>query len=133
MYQLACGALLFSALVLNITDRRMLALTALVGASVFLPAPRETALQFYGFCIAVEILVACLALALAARGSSIIVDVCAVLVIAHILGYALDGFPPFSPYRSIVKLLEVSQLLACVALSPLLAPLLRNHDAKPTT
>jgi hypothetical protein len=58
--------------------------------------------------------------------------VCAVLVIAHMLGYALDGYPPFSPYRSIVKLLEVSQLLACVALSPLMAHLLRNRDATTT-
>jgi hypothetical protein len=132
MYQLACGVLLTFGVLLNISDRRMLALTLLVGASIFMPVPRDTALQFYSLCIAAELLVGVLAYALHARASGLITDVCAVLVIAHMLGYALDGYPPFSPYRSIVKLLEVSQLLACVALSPLMAHLLRNRDATTT-
>lgn len=127
MYSIACGTLLLIGLLANLPDRRMLALTALVGASIFLPVPRDTALQFYSFCIAAEILVAVLAYKLGARAGIIVAEVCVVLVIAHVMGYALDGYPPFSPYRSIVKLLEVSQLLACVALSPILAPLLRNH------
>lgn len=130
MYYPACGVLLAAGLILNCADRRMLALTALVGASIFLPVPRETAEQFYLFCIVAETAIGLAAVALRNSAGVLIAETCALLVVAHIMGYALDGHPPFSPYRVIVKLLEVSQLVACVALSPVLAPILRNHDAK---
>jgi hypothetical protein len=129
MYYPACGVLLAAGLILNCRDRRMLALTALVGASIFLPVPRETAEQFYAFCIVAEVTIALAVLALRNSAGVLIAETCALLVVAHLMGYALDGHPPFSPYRVIVKLLEVSQLVACVALSPILAPILRNHDA----
>lgn len=132
MYQIACGFLIVVGLAVNITDRRMFALTALVGASVFLPAPYESAGHFYLFCIAAETAIALAALALRNSAGILVAEACALLVIAHAMGYALDGNPPFSPYRVIVKLLEVSQLVVCVALSPVLAPILRNHDAKTT-
>lgn len=133
MYHTACGILLCTAFVLNLADRRMLVLIGLVGASIFASAPRESAEQFYIFCITVEITVAILACALRARAASAIVDICVLLVIVHAMGYAMDGSPPFSPYRGIVKLLEILQLVMCIALSPVLAPILRNNDAKPTT
>lgn len=132
MYLFACGVLVMAGLVANITDRRMFTLTAVVGASVFLSVPRESAGQFYLFCSLAEIAVAFLAVAARARASSAIVNLCVFLVIVHALGYSLDGNPPFSPYRGIVKLLEVMQLAACIILSPVLAPLLRNHDATTT-
>lgn len=134
MYQLACAVLLVIGLAVNITDRRMLALTALVGAStsIYLFVPRETAEQYYAFCIVAETAVGLGALALRNKAGVLIAEACALLVIAHAMGYALDGNPPFSPYRVIVKLLEVSQLVVCVALSPILAPILRNQDAKTT-
>lgn len=110
----------------------MLALTLLVGASVFAPVPSHSEFAFYGFCIAAELTVALVAWGLRARASGMIVNVCVLLVITHLMGYALDGSPPFSPYRSLVKLLEVSQLVVCLALSPVLAPFLRNHDATTT-
>lgn len=133
MYLIACGFLLFVGLAVNYSDRRMLALTALVGASVFVPAPRETAEQFYLFCAAAELAVALFACMLRARSSSAIVDICVLLAIVHAMGYAMDGNPPFSPYRGIVKLLEVLQLVMCIALSSILAPILRNSDASPTS
>jgi fucose permease len=129
MYLAACGALLGLALVLNVRDRRMLALTALVGASIFTPVPRDTAAHFYLFCIAAEIVVGLVAWGLRTRASEVIAYVCAVLVITHILGYSLDGNPPFSPYRGIVKILELAELLACVAFSPILYPIIRNRHA----
>lgn len=132
MYLLACGAILATGLVLNVGDRRMLALTAMVGVGVFLPVPSESAFQFYASCIAIELMVGVVAFALRAPASLLVIEVCALLVAAHTMGYALDGHPPFSPYRVIVKLLEVSMLAVCVALSPIVAPILRNHDAKTT-
>jgi hypothetical protein len=133
MLHLAYGVLACFGLWLNRSDRRMLALTALVVASVFVEPPTATAEAFYSFCIASEVTIAALALMLRCRASVLIAEVCAVLVIAHFMGYAYDaGSHPLSPYRGIVKLLESIQLLACVALSPILAPLLRNHDATTT-
>lgn len=129
MYLIACAVMLLLAVVLNATDRRMLALTFAVGANIFWPAP-ESYDQFYIFCIAAECAVAFTALALRATASILVAEVCALLVITHLMGYSLDGSPPFSPYRVIVKLLEFSQLAACAALSPVIAPILRNHDAK---
>lgn len=129
MYLAACGALLALACVLNLRDRRALLLCLLVGLSIFIPAPHDTAAHFYLFCGAAEIVVALCAWRLNVRASGTVINACAVLVIAHILGYALDGHPPFSPYRGTVKLMEVLELLACVAFSPILAPILRNRDA----
>lgn len=132
MYQLACAALLILGISLNLQSRRMLALTALVGVSIFVPAPMWSAQAFYMFCIHAEIGVGIIAWLTGTKAGIIVMDICVLLVLAHIMGYALDGSPPFSPYRVIVKILEVSQLVACAALSPILAPILRNHDATPT-
>ena len=129
MYLIACGVLLAVAGALNLRDRRMLVLTLLIGVSIFIPAPRDTALQFYLFCIAAECVIGITAWRLHARASEPVAYACALLVITHILGYSLDGNPPFSPYRGIVKILEVFELLACVAFSPIIEPYLRNRDA----
>lgn len=132
VYLLACGALMVSGLIMNCVDRRMFLLTALVGAGFFSPIPDNNAEIFYASCIAVEITVAVLAFHLNRKAGIVIADICVLLVLAHIMGYALDGHLPFSPYHIIVKMLEASQLLACVVLSPVLVPILRNHDAKTT-
>lgn len=131
MYLAACGALLALALILNWRSARMLALTFLVGVSIFVPVPRMTAEVFYTFCIVMEIAVAAAAWALDDDSSAgeWMALICVLLVITHIFGYVQDGSGPFSPYRMIVKILEVSQLVACVVLSPIAAPLLRNRDA----
>jgi hypothetical protein len=128
----AYAILLAIGLALNLKDRRMLAVTALVGASLFIPVPRDTALHFYSFCIAAECVVALVALRIGGRGAVSIAELCLLLVIAHCMGYALDGSPPLSPYRVIVKLLETSQLVCCIVASPYIATRLRNHDATTT-
>ena len=129
MYHIACAAFFFSGLVLNFLDRRMLALTVMVGVSVFIAVPSDTAEQFYAFCIAAETLVALLAWGLRSEAGALVATLCVLLIVAHCMGYAVDGSTPLSPYRVIVKILEFSQLLVCVALSPVLAPILRNQDA----
>lgn len=129
MYLIACFALMAAGLCANALDRRMLALTALVGASIFLPTPAEYG-AFYLYCVAAECLVAVVALWLRASASVVIAEVCVLLVITHAMGYSLDGSLPFSPYQMIIKLLEVAQLVVCIVLSPVVAPILRNDDAK---
>lgn len=132
MYLLACGALLATAVVLNVRDVRMLALTLLVGATIFLPVPAHTQMQFYGTCILVELSVLAYCVFLQSRASCLMAHIVAAMLVAHFMGWMLDGSPPLSPYRVIVKILEFSQLAVCVALSPVLTPILRNSDATPT-
>lgn len=127
-YLLACGLLLTVGLMLNIPSPRMFLLTAVVGAGYFMPAPTHSAGMFYFFCICVETCVGILALSIDRKAGIWIADFAVLLVCAHIMGWVLDGNPPFSPYRLIVKLLEFSQIAACVALSPIVAPILRNRD-----
>lgn len=132
MYLLACGALIATAVVLNIRDIRMLALTFLVGATIFLPVPSHTQMQFYGTCILVELCVLAWCVFINSRASSLMIHIVLFMIAAHFMGWILDGSQPLSPYRVIIKVLEFSQLLACVALSPVLTPILRNRDASPT-
>lgn len=135
MYLVACGVLLAAGLALNLRDWRGLTLTALVGVNVFAPMPMSSAEAFYSGCILAEcvVLVAAWSLAESRRAAELVLYGSVLLVISHFMGYSHDaGSNPLSPYRGIVKILEVAQLLSCVALSPVLAPFLRNHDATPT-
>jgi hypothetical protein len=129
MYLWLCGVSLAIALVVNLRDRRMLALTALVGVSIFLPVPSFTQAQFYGTCILAELLVASLWSFSGSRGNNLMSFLCFLMIICHFGGWILDGSSPFSPYRLIIKCLEFSQILTCVALSPLLLKTLRNRYA----
>ena len=130
MYLLACAALTLVALAVNRADTRMLALTLVVGASIFIPSP-DLYDQFYLFCLASESAVALIALVLRARASALVAACCAALILSHIVGYYADGSAPFSPYQVIVKLLEFAQIAACAALSPRFAPILRNRRNAP--
>lgn len=132
MYLLACGALIATAVVLNIRDFRMLALTVLVGATIFLPVPSHTQMQFYGTCILVELCVLAWCVFINSRASSLMIHIVSAMILAHFMGWILDGSEPLSPYRIIIKILEFSQIGVCVALSPVLTPILRNRDAAPT-
>lgn len=132
MYLYACAVLWVLALGLNMRDQRALLLAFLVGASVMVPVPGDTAAHFYSFCVSAEIVVGIFAYRSRSSMGYLVANVCALLVIAHVFGYVLNGSAPFSPYRAIVKILEVLQLLACVVLSPIAAPILRNRHALPT-
>lgn len=132
MYLVACGALLATAVVLNVRDVRMLALTLLVGATIFMPVPAYTQAQFYGTCIGAELVVLAFCVLMSSRASCVMIHIVLAMIVAHFMGWMLDGSPPLSPYRVIVKVLEFSQLAVCVALSPVLTPILRNRDAAPT-
>lgn len=132
MLHLAYAVLVCLAFYLNRRDRRMLLLTAAVTVSVFLPAPRHSAVVFYAFCVAAECLVALVAHRCQCAGSRAVIWLCALLVLNHLMGYSLDGSTPLSPYRAVVKLLETSQLVACMAFSPTLVHILRNRDESTT-
>lgn len=132
MYLVACCVLLAVATALNLRDRRMLVLTLAVGINVFFPVPAHTQAQFYGTCIMLELSVLATAVFYPSRASCIAIYASLALIVVHFMGWTLDGSPPLSPYRALVKILECAQLVACVALSPVLTPKLRNRDAAPT-
>lgn len=133
MYQFACGSLAVFALILNCLDRRMFCLTLLIIGSILVPAPMGSAEQFYTFCVSVDLAIGFVAWRMAGTPGKWVADICVLLVISHVMGYALDGSLPFSPYHAIVKILEASELLVCVVLSPVVAPVLHNQDAKTST
>jgi len=132
MYLLACGFFLAVATVLNLKDRRMLALIGIVSINIFYPIPMDSYYGFYVYCIMLEIMVAVVAVFYPSRASCLTLHICAALIIAHVMGMSLDGSPPLSPYRVIVKILECAHIAACLALSTVLMPHLRNRDAAPT-
>lgn len=128
MHLPACLALLALAVSLNRNDGRLLALTIIVGASIFTPTPREYA-NFYLFCIAAECIVALMALRLKTAASVPIFILCLVLVTAHAMGYYKDGHPPFSPYRALVPMLETLEILCCVLASAPILSRLHNRES----
>lgn len=132
MYLLACGVFLAVAALLNLKDRRMLALIAVVSLNIFYPIPMDSYYGFYAYCITLELIVAVIAVFYPSRASCLTLHICGALILAHIMGMSLDGSPPLSPYRIVVKILECAHIATCLALSPVLIPILRNRDAAPT-
>lgn len=106
--------LLALALSFNLGNVRMLALTLIVGAGIFAPVPDA---QFYLICALGEALIGLLAYRIAADASLIVVRISAVLVLFHVLGDLLNGYPPTSPYHLLVRICEHAELLACIILS----------------
>lgn len=111
----------------------MLVLTLAVGINIFYVVPDHSQAAFYSTCLALEVMVLAVAAFYGPKASVIVAYTSICLIIAHFMGWTLDGSAHLSPYRVIVRILEVTQLVACVALSPVLMPILRNSgDAKTT-
>lgn len=106
--------LLIVAIAMNIGNWRMLALTLVVGAGIFVPIPDA---HFYAICALVECMVAASAVIISAPVSKFVFRVSMLLVLFHFLGWWLDGYPPESPYHILVKISEHSELVACILMS----------------
>lgn len=120
------GMLLGIALMANLRDWRMLALTLLVGANVLAPIPSSTREEFFFWCIIAEICLLLGAFFIRTSASILVIELATLLILMHIMGYYV-GTGPLSPYRVIVKVCEYSQLLICIAFSPGLVTSLRNR------
>lgn len=123
---IAYAALLGLSLWLNRADRKMLLLSVLVGGSFFMEVPRGSPAEFYGVCITIEIVLACAAIALQARASLVIAEICLVMVAAHIMGWATNGYAPASPYKGIMLITEYAQIVVCILASQSALSRLRN-------
>jgi hypothetical protein len=122
-YQFLLGA----ALALNLGNKKMLALTAVVGVGVFIPVPDQ---NFYLLCVLGEILIGLLAYRIDAYASGVIVGISSLLVAFHISAYFFDGYPLASPYHILVKISEHSELLACIILSHKFMEKRTSNDTK---
>lgn len=103
--------LLAVALAINLRDRKMLALSALVGAGVFAPVPDA---NFYLICALGETLIALAACRIGAAASLFVARVSILLVAGHALGYFTNGYPPESPYHLFIKICEHAELIGCI-------------------
>ncbi len=108
------AVLLCVALALNISDRRMRALTVVVGIGIFAPVPGP---NFYLICMLGEMLIALVAWRLDARASGVVVRISTLLVAFHALGWWLNGYPVTSPYHIMVQICEHAELIMCALLS----------------
>lgn len=106
--------LLGLAFIVNFCDIRMLALTLVVGAAIFVPIPPS---HFYLWCIVAELVVMLWAYMLHAPASQLVILLSGLLVMFHLLGLWLNGYPPNSPYHYLVKICEHAELVACIVLS----------------
>ena len=123
---IAYAALLGLSLWLNRADRKMLLLSVLVGGSFFMEVPRGSAAEFYGVCLTIEVVLAVAALAIGARASLIVAEICLVMVAAHIMGWATNGYAPASPYKGIMLITEYAQIVVCILASRSALDRLRN-------
>ena len=123
---IAYAALLGLSLWLNRADRKMLLLSALVGGSFFMEVPRGGPAEFYGVCLTIEVVLAVAALAIGARASLIVAEICLVMVAAHIMGWLTNGYAPLSPYKGIMFITEYAQIAVCILASRSAIERLRN-------
>lgn len=123
---IAYAALFATALWLNRTDRKMLLLALVVGGSFFMEVPRGSQTAFYSACIGVEVFVGLIALVLRARASWAVIEICAVMVCAHLMGWVMDGHAPLSPYKGIMLIAEYAQIGVCVLASRTALARLKN-------
>lgn len=111
------------AMVINLRDLRMLALTLFVTADIFSPIP---AMNFYLICALVDALNGLLAYRIGAAASKPIWRISCLLVVFHGIGYFWNGYPINSPYHIVVQICEHTELLACILLSGLITKRLNN-------
>lgn len=107
---LTAAILLCVALWLNRKEPNALLLTLLIGISAFIPVPPE---NFYLNCAIGEFCIFIAAWSLNVRASQAIMLICFQLEVAHLLGFYLNGYPPESPYRTVVPFLEHLELVVC--------------------
>lgn len=117
--QMFDAALMLLGLALNVSNKRMLILTATVGAGVLLPVmPTQSPELFYIQCLLMDTFVMIMAYLIRAKtASSIVVFLSSLLCGLHISGLILGPSDGVGVYRISIPLFEISQLLTCILAS----------------
>lgn len=102
--------LLVLALLFNIGNPRVLALTVIVGAGIFVPIPAP---HFYAWCAAVELLVLFLAMLVGSGQGHAVALLCVALLLCHLMGFLMDGYTSRA-YFYLVRIYEHAELLICM-------------------
>lgn len=121
--------LLGLALLINLSDRKMLALTFIVAAGFFSPVPQTSWQEFYMYCMLTEACVFIAAYNVKCYERYAIMLLAFLLFVCHAMGYWKDGYPAFSPYRSLVPMIEYMQIIACIIFSQPIRSRLINHGS----
>ena len=119
--------LLGAGILANVRDWRMLVLTLAIGANVFMPIPSTSALAFYSYCVIAELCIIVAAVFLSTKSSLLVIQIAIVLIVLHVMAYYIDGHPPLSPYRVLVKMCEYALLCSSIFFSKGFLPSLRNR------
>ncbi len=107
--------LILVAVVLNWGDRRMLALSLVVGLNTVMPFHLFTTFESFPWaCSGAEILTATLAWHLRARASFTVIGICALLVVYHLLSWWFGHTLLRGPYAILVQIAEYAELMMCV-------------------
>lgn len=120
--------LIVAAVFINRKDRRMLALSLLIGLSILLPVGSLTSRNLFWFCtvcITSDLVIGLVAFYLNTRASNFVLVVSAVLCAIHVTGWWFGGWLPESPYRVIAPLCEYAEIVAC-SVYPLLPDRKKN-------
>ena len=107
--------LIVAAVFINRKDRRMLALSLMIGLSLLLPVSSITQSRdlFCTICIASDLFLGILAIYLNTRASNFILVISAILCTFHVAGWWFGGWLPESPYRILSPLCEYAEIIAC--------------------
>lgn len=107
-----------AALWLNRKEFRMLLLSCVVAAGIFVPIPpASTASLWYFQCMLVELLVVLAAVRLNTTASVPVIMFAILLGMMHLTGIVVGPQPGVGPYRIIIPILEMSQLVVCILMA----------------
>ena len=124
------STLLGFALLVNLGNKKMLALTFFVAAGFLVDIPRTSADEFYLYCMLVETCIFIAALNVKCEASGAVMLSAGLLFLCHCLGYWKDGYPALSPYRALVPALEYIQIVCCIIFSRPLVAILHNRESQ---
>lgn len=111
---------------LNRHDTKMLALTLVVAAGIFIPISNQcSAYEWFLKCIGVEIGVIFLSRMLKIIAADVVCLIGYGLILAHLVGWLGWGSFGSSSYRIIVPMLEYSQQIVCILFCPFILDKIR--------
>ena len=110
--------LIVAAIFLNRKDRKMLALSLVIGLSILAPVGHFTnKAEFCTICIASDFLLGVLAIYLDTSASAVVLIMSGALCAWHLAGWWYGGWLPDSPYHLLSQACEYIEISACCAFS----------------
>lgn len=123
--------LLCAGLWVNRKDLKMLALTFVVAAGIFIPISNQcTPAEWFLKCIFVEIGVIFASTMLKNIASGVVRLIAYSLILAHLSGWLYFNNIGIAAYRGVIPMLEYSQQLVCILFCPFILNKIKDHHAR---